>query len=184
MAPSLFKHVVVFLSTPVVSLNFVHTRILVRNQHRKEDTMTAQENVALARSQLDLYNSHQSDPAWLDKTVAALAEDCETIDVPTGRTLRGPDEYRQTVLFFAEAFPDSRVEMTNVFATEDQAVVEFIGRGTNTGPLHMPTGDIPPTGQKSELRFCSVNRIKSGKIVSIHNYYDVMTMLQQLGLMG
>jgi len=147
-----------------------------------DDTMTVQENVALARSQLDLYNSHQSDPAWLDKIVAALTEDCEIIDVPTGRTLRGPDGYREINLFFAEGFPDSRVELTNVFATDDQAVIEFTGRGTNTGPLHMPTGDIPPTGQYSELRFCSVNRAKSGKIVSIHSYYDVMTMLQQLGL--
>ena len=145
--------------------------------------MTAQENVALARSLFDLYNSHQSDPAWLDKTVAALAEDCEFIDVPTGRTLRGPDGYRQIALFFAEGFPDSSVEMTNVFATEDQTVIEFTGRGTNTGPLHMPMGDIPATGRYSELRFCSVNRAnKSGKIVSIHQYYDVMTMLQQLGL--
>src|SRR5271157_117816 len=30
MVPSLFKHVVVFLSTPVVSLSFVYTRIRVR----------------------------------------------------------------------------------------------------------------------------------------------------------
>src|SRR5258708_28452265 len=36
MALSLFKHVVVFLLTPVVSLGFVHTRLLARKQHRKE----------------------------------------------------------------------------------------------------------------------------------------------------
>ena len=144
--------------------------------------MTAQENVALARSQLDLYNSHQSDQAWLEKSAANVAEDCELIDVPTGRTLRGLEGFKQLSLFFADGFPDSKVEITNVFATEDQAVIEFTGRGTNTGPLHMPTGDIPPTGRYSELRFCSVNRAKSGKIVSIHSYYDVMTMLQQLGL--
>jgi steroid delta-isomerase-like uncharacterized protein len=145
-------------------------------------TMSVQENVALARSLLDLYNSHQSDPAWLDKTVAALAEDCEVIDVPTGRTLRGPDGYRQINLFFAEGFPDSTTEITNVFATENQAIVEFTGRGTNSGPLHMPTGDIPPTGRYAELRFCQVWQIKGGKIVSQHIYYDLMTMLQQLGL--
>ena len=144
--------------------------------------MTVQDNMALVRSLLDLYNSHQSDPAWLDKSVASLAEDCEIIDVPTGRTLHGPEGFKQLSLFFAEAFPGSSVEITNVFATEDQAVVEFTGRGTNTGPLHMPTGDIPPTGQYSELRFCDVSRVKSGKIVSIHSYYDVMTMLQHLGL--
>ena len=147
-----------------------------------DDIMTAQDNVALSRMLLDLYNSHQSDPAWLEKIVAHLAKDCETIDVPTGRMLRGPEGYKQTALFFADGFPDSKVEITNVFATEDQSVIEFIGRGTNTGPLHLPTGDLPPTGRYSEVRFCSVNRAESGKIVSIHNYYDVMTMLQQLGL--
>jgi steroid delta-isomerase-like uncharacterized protein len=145
-------------------------------------TMTAQENVALARSQLDLFNSHRSDPAWLDKAVASLADDFEQMDVPSGRTVRGPDGFRQLNLFFAEGFPDSATEITNVFATEDQVVVEFTGRGTNTGPLHMPTGDLPPTGRHADLRFCNVSKIRNGKIVSSHVYYDLMTMLQQLGL--
>src|SRR5437667_1298219 len=112
-----------------------------------DNTMTAQENVAQARSLLELYNSHQSDPGWLEKIDAYVAEDCELIDVPTGRTLRGPEGYKQLSLFFAEGFPGSRVELTNAFATEDQVVIEFTGRGTNTGPLHMPTGDIPATGR-------------------------------------
>jgi steroid delta-isomerase-like uncharacterized protein len=144
--------------------------------------MTAQDNVVLVQSVLGLYNSHQSDPAWLDKSVASITEDCELIDIPSGRTLRGPDGYKQLVEFFAEAFPGSSVELTNAFATEDQVVIEFTGRGTNTGPLHLPTGDIPATGRYSELRFCGVYRIKSGKIVSLHSYYDLTTMLQQLGL--
>ncbi len=144
--------------------------------------MTAQENVVLVQSLLDLYNNHQSDPSWLDKSVAAFAADSELLDVPTGRTLPGQDGYKQLALLFAEAFPGSSIELTNAFATEDQVVIEFTGRGINTGPLHMPTGDIPATGRYSELRFCEVYRIKSGKIVSLHSYYDVMTMLQQLGL--
>lgn len=57
--------------------------------------MTAQENVVLVQSLLDLYNNHQSDPAWLDKSVAAFAADSELIDVPTGRTLPGPEGYKQ-----------------------------------------------------------------------------------------
>jgi predicted ester cyclase len=149
---------------------------------RKENTMSAQENVVLVQSLLDLYNHHQSDPAWLEKSLAFFTADSELLDVPTGRTLPGPEGYKQLVLFFAEAFPESSGEVTNVFATDDQAALEFTGRGTNTGPLHMPTGDIPPTGRYSELRFCGVYRIKSGKIVSLHNYYDVMTLLQNLGL--
>jgi predicted ester cyclase len=143
--------------------------------------MTAQDNAALVRSLLDLYNSNQSDPAWLDKSLAFIAEDCEVTDVPSGMTSYGPDSYKQVSLFFADAFPGSRVEITTLLATEDQAVVEFIGRGTNTGPLHMPTGDIPPTGRPVELRLCEVYGIRRGKIVSYHIYYDALGFMQQLG---
>ncbi len=144
--------------------------------------MTAQDNLVLTRSLLDLYNSHQSDPAWLDKSVAAFAADSTFTDIPSGRTLPGSEGYKQLVLFFVEAFPDSRIEQTNAFATEDQVVLEITGRGTNTGPLHLPTGDVPATGRSAEQRFCDVTQFRNGKIVSFHIYYDLMTLLRQLGL--
>jgi steroid delta-isomerase-like uncharacterized protein len=144
--------------------------------------MAAQENVALARSLLDLYNSRQSDPAWLDKGVAAFAADCEIIDVPSGATLRGPDGYKRLVLFFVESFPDSRGELTNVFATEDQVALEGTWRWTTTGPLQLPSGATPATGRLGELRFCFVYQIRNGKIVSHRSYYDMMTQLEQIGL--
>jgi hypothetical protein len=96
--------------------------------------MTAQDNVAIARSLADLYNSHQSDPAWLEKSVVAFATDSQHTNVPLGATLPGAEGYKQFVGFFAEAFPDSRKEVTNVFATEDQLVIEYTGRGTNICP--------------------------------------------------
>jgi steroid delta-isomerase-like uncharacterized protein len=144
--------------------------------------MTVQENVALARSLTDLYNSHQSDPKWLEKSMSAFAADSQHIDVPLGITLPGSEGYKQSGQFFAEAFPDSTIEVTNVFATEDRFVLEYTGQGTNTGPLHLPTGDIPATGRWAELRLCDVAQIRNEKIVKYHSYYDTMTMLQQLGL--
>jgi steroid delta-isomerase-like uncharacterized protein len=147
-----------------------------------DESMTAQENVALARSLLELYNSRQSDPTWLDKSVAAFAADAEVIDVPSGTTLHGPDGYKRLVLFFTEAFPDSRVEPINAFATEDQAVLEFTSRGTSIGPLPLPSGAIPATGSSIELWLCQVMQIRNGKIVRFRTYYDMMTMLEQLGL--
>ena len=145
-------------------------------------TTAAQDTATLVQTLYDLTNNHQSDPAWLDTSLAFFAEECEVIDVPSGMTSRGPEGYKQLILFFEEGFPDSRIEITNLFATEDQAVVEFIGRGTNTGPLHMPTGDVPPTGRVVEMRFCDVYRVRNGKIVSYRSYYDVFGFLQQLGL--
>ena len=147
-----------------------------------DEIMAAQENVALAWSLFDRYNSRQSDPAWLDKGVVAFAADCEVIDVPSGATLRGPDGYKRIVLFFAEGFPDSRTELTNAFATEDQVALETTWRWTNTGPLHLSTEAIPATGRSGELRVCHVLQFRNGKIVSFHTYYDMMTMLDPLGL--
>jgi len=144
-------------------------------------TSTTQGTVTLVRTLYDLLENHLSDPAWLDKSLAFFAEDCEVIDAPSGMTSRGPDGYKQLILFFEEGFPDSTIEITNLFATEEEAVVEFIGRGTNTGPLHMPTGDVPPTGRLVELRFCDVYRIRNGKIVSYRSYYDALSFMQQLG---
>jgi ketosteroid isomerase-like protein len=96
----------------------------------------------------------------------------------------GPVGYKQLLLFFADAFPSSRVEVTTVVATEQEAVIEFVGRGTNTAPLHLPTGEVPATGRSVELRFCDTIQIRKGKVVRVHIYYDVMTMLRQLGLAG
>jgi ketosteroid isomerase-like protein len=33
-----------------------------------------------------------------------------------------------------------------------------------------------------ELRVCFVFQIRNGKIVSLHQYYDMMTQMEQLGL--
>ena len=147
-----------------------------------DESMTIQENVALARSLLELYNSRQSDPAWLNKSVAAFAADAEVIDVPSGTMLHGPDGYKRLVRFFAEAFPDSRTKLINAFATEDQVALEFTSLGTNIGPLYLPSGVIPATGRSFGLRLCQIMQIRNGKIVRFHTYYDMMTMLEQLGL--
>jgi predicted ester cyclase len=144
--------------------------------------MAAQEHVALARSLLDLYNSRQSDPAWLDKSIAAFAADAEVIDVPSGAILRGPDSRKRLLLFMNEGLPDGRIELTNAFATEDQAVLEGTWRWNDTGPLHLPSGALPATGRSGELRCCFVYQIRKGKIASHHGYYDMLTLMEQLGL--
>ena len=145
--------------------------------------MAVQEHVALARSLLELQNSRQSDPAWLEKSLAAFAADCEIIDAPSGTTFHGPEGYKRFLRFFVvESFPDLRIELTNVFATEDQVVLEGMFRGTTTGSRTLPTGALPATGHPSELRCCFVVQIRNGKITSVHGYYDLTTLLEQLDL--
>ena len=144
--------------------------------------MAAQENVALAWSLFDLGNNRQSDPAWLDKSLAAFAADAEVIDVPSGATLHGPDGHKRFMLFFAENFPDSKVELTDVFATEDRVALECTWRWNDTGPLPLPSGALPSMRGSGELRCCFVLQIRKGKIASLHQYYDMLTQMEQLGL--
>jgi steroid delta-isomerase-like uncharacterized protein len=147
-----------------------------------DDVMAAQENVALARSLLDLYNNRQSDPAWLDKSLAAFAADFEVIDVPSGTTLHGPDGLKRLLLFFVESFPDLRAELINAFATEDQVTVQGTWRWNDTGPLYLPSEALPSMGRSGELRCYFVLQIREGKIASLHSYYDMMTLMEQLVL--
>ncbi len=153
-----------------------------RKRERMDTVMAAQENVALARSLFDLFNRRQSDPAWLEKGMAAFAADAEGIDVPSGAILRGPDGHKRLVLFLVENFPDLRVELTNAFATEDQVTLEGIWRWNDTGPLYLPPGALPSMRRPGELRICSIFQIRNGKIASHHGYYDMLTLMEQLGL--
>jgi predicted ester cyclase len=79
--------------------------------------------------------------------------------------------------------PDCKVEVSNVVAGEEWTVVEFVGRGTHTGPLVGPTGPIPATQKKLELKVCELLRIKDGQINLAHTYFDAATMMRQLGLL-
>jgi ketosteroid isomerase-like protein len=61
-------------------------------------------------------------------------------------------------------------------------VVEFVNRGTHTGPLHSSLGTFPPTGKWQETRYCSVMRVKDGMVVEGRDYYDALSIARQLGL--
>lgn len=82
------------------------------------------------------------------------------------------------------AFPDGQINATSLFTTDDYGLLEVIGRGTNTGPLMSPMGQVPPTGRRLEQRYGIVHQFRNGKIASLHFFYDRLSLLQQLGLIG
>ena len=75
-----------------------------------------------------------------------------------------------------------RAELINVFATEDQVTLEGIWRWYDTGPPYLPAGALPSMRRSGELRYCFVLQIRKGKIASVHAYYDMLTLMEQLGL--
>ncbi len=70
-----------------------------------------------------------------------------------------------------------------MYAGEDFAVVEYVGRGTHEGTFRGPAGEIPPTGRHVELLFREIHCFRDGKIFSTRSYFDVAGMMAQLGLL-
>jgi steroid delta-isomerase-like uncharacterized protein len=105
-------------------------------------------------------------------------------EVGTGRKVQGAD---QTIALFqgwAEAIPDSKATFDNVVASGNTVLLEVTWRGTHTGPLQTPKGSFPPTGKKIELRACAVVELLNGKAKLQRHYFDMATLLQQLGIAG
>jgi steroid delta-isomerase-like uncharacterized protein len=138
--------------------------------------MSAQDTEQLVRLAYDLYN--QRDFA---RSASLTTPDAVTVLMPTGQEFRGPEGTVAYLSGWATAFPDSTVEVTNVIATENGAVAEFIGRGTHTGPLATPAGPIPPSGRRVEFRLCDVWSVRDGKYAGNRNYFDLLTLLSQIG---
>jgi len=139
--------------------------------------MPKPDNVAVAKTFHEAWA--ESDP---DKGAAVIADDCIYVDVPRNEIQKGPDGYRKDYERWRSAFPDGTVEITKVIADGDWVVIEFTNSGTNTGPLKSSIGEFPPTNRKIEVKYCSVMEIKDGKVISGRDYYDVSTILHQLGI--
>jgi steroid delta-isomerase-like uncharacterized protein len=122
---------------------------------------------------------HLRDP---DRGAAVIAKDCQFEDVARGELLAGPDAYKRDYHRWRTAFPDGELEITNIITQGNWAVVEFINRGTQTGPLHSSLGEFPPSGRYMKARYCSVMRVKDGMVVEGRDYYDSASIARQLGL--
>ena len=65
----------------------------------------------------------------------------------------------------------------------DTVVVEGVFLGTNTGPMVGPLVALPATGRRVELPVCDIWKVRNGRIVENHIYYDQVTFLTQLGVL-
>jgi steroid delta-isomerase-like uncharacterized protein len=137
-----------------------------------------EDSSSIIRKLFDAFNEKDYD------VIEGLAADnFELIDVASGEKYRGREGARKNAEGWLTAFPDVKIELLNVVASGDWAVAEAVGRGTHSGPLKTPGGDVPPTGRQMELHFCSLIKVQNGKIVEGRDYYDGMTVATQLGMM-
>jgi steroid delta-isomerase-like uncharacterized protein len=115
---------------------------------------------------------------------ASITPDFIYDEVGTGRKVQGVD---QTITLFkgwAEAIPDSKATVDNAVASGNTVLLELTWRGTHSGPLQTPKGSFAATGKKIEIRACAVVELANGKAKVQRHYFDMATLLQQLGIAG
>ena len=138
--------------------------------------MSRQELIRIAKSSTEAYNEKD----W-DAVRDVLAPGFVYDEVATGRKVEGVEDVLAVWRGWAKAFPDSRATFEEPLVDGDVVVLRLRWRGTHTGPLTLPTDEILPTGREIDFRAVQVHRVADGKITEMRQYFDMLTMLTQIG---
>jgi len=136
---------------------------------------TLQRAEELVRMHVDAFNERH-----LEKGERNVTPDFEWTVVPFDRTFRGPKGYLECNQLWIDGFPDGKMKVKRVVAQGDVAVLEFEGKGTNTGPLQGPDGKIT-SGKPLEMPFVDIFEFKGDKLHRGRTYFDGAAMMRKLG---
>ena len=139
--------------------------------------MSEQEVIQAALAPTAAYNNKD----W-DALRAAVIPDFVYDEVATHRRAEGVEQVIEIWQGWETAFPESKGSFDPVCVSGNTVVFEGTWTGTHTGVMGIPGGEIPPTNKSMELRTCQVTQIEDGKVKEIRQYFDMATMMKQLGL--
>lgn len=135
--------------------------------------MSTRENEAIVR--------HLMEKAYTNPEVHdELVSDDYVGHFPPNPTLYGQEGLKQFNAQAATAFPDAHASIEDLISEGDVVVVRWTLRGTHEGELR---GGIHATGQRVEVSGITISRIRDGRVVENWGNYDMLGMLQQLGVM-
>lgn len=111
---------------------------------------------------------------------ALLADDVDFYS--PGTPAQAAEEIADAMSGYATAIPHARFDITDWHEAGDTVIAEGVYRGTNSGPLQTPQGEIPATGREVAVPFVTVLKARDGKLTTHRAYWDNATFMEQLGL--
>jgi predicted ester cyclase len=117
----------------------------------------------------------------VERAMDLVDESAEWLMIPYGVTNHGPEGYKKHWELWTTAAPDCEIEIAELTPGPNVVTAEFIARGTHSGPLSTPKGEIPPSNNKVELRLCDVIRIREGRAYGSRIYFDMLSLMRQVG---
>ncbi len=127
-------------------------------------------DAAVAEKWIAGWNSH--DP---DKMLPLFADDIFYEDVAFGEVSHGQAEVRKFILSELEGVPDLELKLERADIHGGHGTIEWTFRGTDK--------EVFKTGKKFSVRGVSVIDMRDGKIVRNVDFYDVATIMRQVGLL-
>lgn len=143
--------------------------------------MSELNNIQIAEKLFDAINAHN----------LSLGDSYEAVDFKfegPGTDRNGGalnrEQSRAYTQGFITGFPDLHFELKQRISQGEYVVINWVGTGTHTGPLTTPTGDtLAATGKKTSVSGSTTYQIKNGKAVKGWTYWDMVSLLSQLGIM-
>lgn len=90
------------------------------------------------------------------------------------------DGLKQGLSDYITAFPDVRMTVEDIFASEDRVAVRFTARGTHRGEYL----GVPATGKQVTVTSILIHRLSGGKMVEDWEWEDQLGVLLQLGIVS
>jgi steroid delta-isomerase-like uncharacterized protein len=92
--------------------------------------------------------------------------------------IRSLEEFVELVKMIHRGLSDINIRIEESYAEGDRVTSRYIMRGTHQGEFQ----GIPATGNKVEGSGILIFRIENGKVVEIREEFDMVGLLQQLGM--
>jgi steroid delta-isomerase-like uncharacterized protein len=138
----------------------------------------------MATNKLDLAKKHIEALTKGDWSTyrAMMSENAVYDEEATFRHADNPDSWTEISKAWRTAFPDVQAVIKESFASGDSVVLEVEWTGTHKGVLVGPMGTVAPTNRSGQLGAVLLLRFEGDRIRTCHHYFDLMTLLMQLGI--
>ncbi len=92
--------------------------------------------------------------------------------------INGREEYREIAEETRKMFSDFDMDIEDLLSSDDEVVVRYTMRGTNTGEMM----GKEPTNERIEMTGIIIDRLEDGKIRERYENADELGMLVQMGI--
>lgn len=136
-------------------------------------------NMDTAAALLEAFNNQD----W-DVTRQHASENLAYNEMATGRKTDTVGAWIENSKGWRGAFSNATGTIVSRVEVGNQVFEEIVWTGTHDGNLMSPDGSVIPATHKSMTTpACMVNTFEDGKLVAVNHYFDMMSMMAQLGLL-